>query len=116
MKHAFLACLCAFLLMGCATTDELILDTTPRTPTTAVQVFKDGAKPDWNHKAIAELSYLGPREEELQAQRRFTKQAMALGGEAVILSVVQGGMKGGGGGGGLSTSFVFKGLVVVKAP
>jgi|SRR6185312_12422818 len=100
------------LITGCATADKIVTDTTPREPTTAVDVYKDGKIPDRKYKEIAELSFLGPREEELRAQRRFIRQAQKLGGNGVLFTVVPAGQKGG-----LTifqnTAFVFKGNVIV---
>src|SRR5688572_28554440 len=58
---------------GCVTADKVVTDTTPRQPTTAVDIYKDGKIPDRKYKQIAELSFLGPREEELKAQKRFIR-------------------------------------------
>lgn len=104
---------------GCVTADKVVMDSTPRTPTTAVDVFKDGRAPEKKFKAIAELSFLGPREEELRAQKRFILQAKELGGNGILFSVEPAGQKGGGafgaagGGWGVSTAWVFKGTVIV---
>lgn len=108
----FLAILSILFANGCASSDQVVLDSTKRPPTTAVEVFKDGRMPDRKYKEIAELSFLGPREDELRAERRFIGQARQMGGNGVIFSVVPAGMKGGG------TVFqtvawVFKGKVVV---
>jgi hypothetical protein len=54
---------------GCASTDTLILDKTKRAPTTSIDIFKDGRMPERKYQAIAELSFLGPRDDELRAQR-----------------------------------------------
>jgi hypothetical protein len=64
---------------------------------------------------IAELSFLGPRDDELRAQNRFVGQAQKMGGNAILFSVVEAGQKGGGTIWGFnnSTAWVFKGLVVV---
>ena len=103
------------LASGCASTDQIILDSSKRPPTTSVEVFKDGESPNKSFKAIAELSFLGPREDELRAQKRFVAQAQKMGGNAVIFTVVEAGQKGGGGmwGFNTSTAWVFKGKVVV---
>jgi len=104
---------------GCVTADKIVLDSTPRQPTTAVDVFKDGKMPDRKYKEIAELSFLGPREEELRAQKRFIRQAQELGGNGILFAVVPAGQKGGGAFGasggafGFSTSWVFTGKVIV---
>lgn len=105
--------------LGCVSADKIVNDTTPRPPTTAVDIYKDGKLPEKKFKQIAEVTFLGPRQEELRAQKRFTKQAMELGGNGVIFTVVPAGQKGGGafgaagGGWSTSTTWLFKGQVVV---
>ncbi len=107
------------VITGCASTDEIISDSTKRPPTVSVEVFKEGRVPDKKFKDIAELSYLGPREDELRAQKFFIGRAQKLGGSGIIFSVVPAGQKGGGlfgpngGGFATSTAWVFKGKVVV---
>ena len=100
------------ILTGCASTDEIVLDSTKRTPTTAVDVFKDGRVPDRKFKEIAELSFLGPREDELRAQKRFIGQAKEMGGNGLIFTVDGGSVKGGGT---LfqTVAYVFKGKIIV---
>jgi hypothetical protein len=106
-------------MIGCVTADKIVTDTTPRSPTTSVDVYKDGKIPEGKYKEIAELSFLGPREEELRAQKRFIRQAKELGGNGILFTVVPAGQKGGGafgasgGGFGFSTSWVFAGKVIV---
>ena len=103
------------LLTGCATTDKVTYDTTVRPPTTQVDVFKGTETPPRAHKIISELSYLGPREEELKAQRFFVAQARKMGGQAIIFTVVPAGEKAGGLGGAfsMSTAWVFQAKVIV---
>jgi len=114
-----LALLPFFFAFGCVTADKIVTDTTPRQPTTSVDVYKDGKMPDRKYKEIAELSFLGPREEELRAQKRFIRQAKELGGNGILFAVVPAGQKGGGlfgasgGGFGFSTAWVFTGKVIV---
>lgn len=103
------------MLSGCVTADQVMLDNTKRAPTTSVEVFKDGNTPQKQYKQIAELSFLGPREEELRAQKRFVGEAQKMGGNAILFTVVEAGQKGGGSMWGFnqSTAWVFKGLVIV---
>jgi hypothetical protein len=100
------------LITGCASTDEIITDSTKRPPSASVEVFKDGQMPGQKFKEIAELSYLGPREDELRAQKRFVAQAKKLGGNGVIFTISDGSLKGGGT---LfqTVAYVFKGKVVI---
>jgi len=107
------------VITGCASTNEIVSDSTKRPPTTSVDVFKEGRTPDRKFKEIAELSFLGPREDELRAQKFFMGRAQKLGGNGIIFSVIPAGEKGGGlfgpngGGFGISTAWVFKGKVIV---
>jgi hypothetical protein len=106
-------------ITGCASTNEIVSDTTKRQPTTSVEVFKEGRAPARQHKEIAELSFLGPREDELRAQKFFIKRAQKLGGNGIVFTVIPAGQKGGGmfgpngGGFGISTAWVFKANVIV---
>jgi len=99
-------------LAGCATTDKVVLDGTTRAPTTNVDVYNNGQVPSRSYKLIAELSYLGPREDELKALTRFLHDAKQLGGSGLIMSSQYAGVKGGGT---IfqSTAWVFKGKVIV---
>ena len=107
------------ICFGCVSADKIVTDTTPRIPTTAIDVYKDDKVPQRKFTEIAELTFLGPRQEELRAQKRFTKQAKELGGNGIIFSVVLAGPKGGGafgasgGAWSVSQSWVFKGKVIV---
>jgi hypothetical protein len=58
------------ILCGCASTDKVVLDSTKRTPTTSVDLFKAGEKPTRTFKEIARLSFMGPR--EMSSRRRST--------------------------------------------
>jgi TPR repeat protein len=85
-----------FLGGGCATTNQIVLDSIKRAPTTSVDVFKNKELPNRSYKIIAELSYLGPREDELKAQTRFMNDAKKMGGNGIIFYEIYGGVKGGG--------------------
>lgn len=84
------------LVSGCATTDKIVLDNAKRSPTTDVDIYKDRNMPVRGYKEIAELSYLGPREDELKALNRFIRQAKQMGGNGIIFTPTYGGTKGGG--------------------
>ena len=109
----------ALALVGCVTADEMILDSAPRKPTTSVDMYLDGKVPEKKYKEIAEMTFLGPRDEELRAQRRFIGKAQKIGGNGIIFSVTPAGQRGGGafgaGGGawGVSTAWLFRGKVIV---
>ncbi|MEO7676111.1 MAG: hypothetical protein ABIV39_05025 [Verrucomicrobiota bacterium] len=100
------------MINGCASTDQVILDSTKRAPTTSVDFFKEGKIPDRKFKEIGELSYLGPREDELRAQKRFIAGAQKMGGNGVIFRIEDAGPKGGFTAF-QTTAYVFKGKVIV---
>jgi hypothetical protein len=83
------------LVCSCASTNKVVLDNTQRAPTTSVEVFKDGKVPTRKYKEIAELSFLGPREDELRAQKYFVKEAQKMGGNGLLFHTEQAGQKGG---------------------
>ena len=91
-----LLCFSIIGIAGCASTSNIILDSTKRTPTTSVEVFKDKQLPSRTYKVIAELSYLGPREDELKAQARFMNDAKKMGASGIIFYTDYAGVKGGG--------------------
>lgn len=99
-------------ITGCASTDEMVLDSTKRPVTTSVEIFKDGRVPDRKFKEIAEVSFVGAREDEFKAQRRFIQQAKQMGGNGLIFLIEQSGIKGGGT---IfqTTAWLFKGKVIV---
>jgi len=117
MKHLkrLFTILAIAIVAGCASTNEIVTDTTKRAPTTSVDVFKDGHAPDKQYKEIAELSFLGPREDELRAEKHFVERARKMGGNGILFSVVLAGQKSGGSmyGFSSSTAWVFKGKVIV---
>jgi hypothetical protein len=111
IRFTFLALICV-ALEGCATTDKVVFDNTQRASTSDIDVFKDGQKPNQAYKTIAELSYLGPREDDLKALTRFIPEAKKLGGNGLIFRVEYAGIKGGGTVF-QTTAWVFKGKIVV---
>jgi hypothetical protein len=74
------------ILVGCADTQTLQLDNRVRRPTTSVDIYK-GNPPNKRFQVIAELSWKGPPQDELRAQRRFMSEAQKLGGNGIITSV-----------------------------
>ena len=118
VMKTLMALLLTGLLIGCASTNEFRHDATVRPPTTDVAIFKNGEMPTQKSTIIAELTFLGPREDELRAQKRFIKRARALGGDALVFRIEGGDTKAGGivgshgGGWGVSTAYVFKGIVM----
>src|SRR5207253_1089526 len=105
-----------FLLNGCASTEKIVLDNTKRPPTTNVDVYKPGEKPNRPFKEVAKLSFLGPRQDEFKALRHFVSQAKKIGANGLLVEKTEeGGMKGhfGAFGGGFGTEFVFKSTAIV---
>lgn len=102
-------------VLGCASTDKVVFDTTPRPPTTSVDVYKDGKKPDRKYKEIAEMTYLAKREKELHAQRQFIEEARKIGGNGILMTVADAGVRGGGSmyGHGVKSVWLFKSKVIV---
>ena len=97
---------------GCASTGKVVLDETKRPRTASVDVFKDGRAPEQKFKEIAELSFLGPPDEELRALNRFISDAKKMGGNGILFFAVSAGPRGG-----VTifqtTKWVFKGKVIV---
>ena len=93
--HQMFGLVLALLLVGCASTNETILDSHNRAPTQSVDVFKDGKTPERAFTPIAELSFLGPPKDELRAQNHFVERARELGGSAVIFSATDTGERSG---------------------
>ena len=113
--NKYLALLTVAIITGCASTNEVVTDSATRHPTKAVDVFKDGNTPNRAYKQIGELSFLGPREDELRAEKYFISRAKKMGGDGILFNVVLAGQKSGGSmyGFSSSTAWVFKGKVVV---
>jgi hypothetical protein len=78
-------------LTGCADTQLIKLDATARPPTAQVDIFKARELPPHAFKVIAELSWKGPRSDELRAESHFLKQARKLGGNALLIEEAAGG-------------------------
>jgi hypothetical protein len=76
------------LLIGCSTTDIVIIDSTTRTPTAVNEVEVLLEKPERTHKIIARIQF-GPDAlvSNYQAQtNEVIKRAAELGADAVIVS------------------------------
>ena len=101
-----------FIIVGCASVDRAIYDSTKRQPTTSIDIYKEGKMPDRKYKEIGELLMPGHREDELMRQKQLVEEAKRMGGNGLIFVAEPAGMKGGG------TIFqviewVFKGKVIV---
>jgi hypothetical protein len=77
------------LLVGCASTDKVMLDTTKRPRTQQVEVIRAGDKPQRTCKPIAEFTFLGLPEEESKAMRQFIAEAKKSGANAILLLPVE---------------------------
>jgi hypothetical protein len=111
-RISFLAFVASVLVTGCASTDRVVFDTTKRAPTTAVDVFNPGESPKRAFKQIAELSFVGMREDELQALAHFVSEGKKMGSQAIICETpVPGQLRVGPFG--ATRLFVFKAKVVV---
>lgn len=102
--------------VGCASVDQVVLDSTKRAPTTNVDLFRAGEKPLRSFKEIAQFSFTGQRQDELKSTRYFIETAKKLGANAVMLEPVEdGGMRGSFNayGGGFKTLFLFKATALV---
>ena len=102
----------AALTSGCASTDRVILDSTKRTPTTNVDVYKVGEKPKQAFKEVARLSFMGPREDELKALKHFIGEGKKLGANGILLDQTEDGGMRGGFNGGFKSTFVFKATAI----
>lgn len=118
MKTGILS-LVMLLLIGCASTDKIILDASPRTPTTSVDLYVDGKQPSRPFKEIAQFTFLGPPEDEQRATRFCIKQAQKVGAHGLIFEVPPGYGKGGAAFGsnfglaGWGVAHVYKGRAIV---
>lgn len=75
--------ICAFiglLSAGCASTAEVITDPASRAPSAHIEILAD--RPAGAH-SIAELTYYGGPNNELDATKFFLRRAQALGGSAI---------------------------------
>jgi len=103
------------LLFGCKSTDVIKFDETKRPPTASVDIFhfdSDTPTPSKRYKMIAELNFLGPRQDEKKTRRYFIATAKSLGANAVIMQRPE--MLGTSGNNmGISTGFYFKAKAVV---
>ena len=117
MKHitTALALTTLTFLLGCSSMDKSVFDTTPRKPTTSVDVYKDEKMPTRQYKEIGEVTYVAKREKELQAQRSFITEARKMGGNGIIMSVTPAGIRESGSMYGFNTSevWLFKSKVIV---
>jgi hypothetical protein len=84
-----------------------------RTPTTEIDVYRDGQKPQKNYKELKLLTDDGRVEEQQGIEGRMIKKAKAMGGNAIIFHPL---IESGGEGqpfGGWKKTYFFKASVVV---
>jgi hypothetical protein len=81
-KNPFLV-LIVVLLFGCASPD-VRYDSTKRAPTTHIDIFRDGAKPDRAFKEISTLVDDAREVEEPQVEANMIKKAKRMGGNAIL--------------------------------
>ena len=90
MKHATIAVLLlAAFLVGCAAPHTVRFDDTKRKTTSAVEVFREGNKPNRAYKEIAEISYNTWRGEDARVLEELLTKAKQLGANAIITSPSQ---------------------------
>ena len=87
MKNLFYIAFLA-LVVGCASTDKLMTDTTKRQPTTNVELLPS-APSEKEYKSIGVLQFLGAKEDELKAIKFLQKEAGKAGAEAMFLQQEQ---------------------------
>ena len=87
MKKLIYGIVAAFVV-GCASTDKLMTDTTKRQPTTNVQLLPS-APSDKDYKSIGVLQFLGAKEDELKAIKFLQKEAGKAGADAMFLQQEQ---------------------------
>jgi len=78
----------ALALAGCVDTQTVPLDSKIRPATASIDVYKESG-PAQSFNVIAELSWKGPPQDELRAQRYFMGEGRRLGGNGIITTVVR---------------------------
>ena len=73
------------LLVGCAGTSELITDSSPRNPTTSVEFYREGTKPERKYREIGEVQTEDFGGEEAPAKKRLIERAKQLGANGLIM-------------------------------
>lgn len=86
MKVHVVLTLSLVLLTGCAAPREVIYDESAiRKPTTAVEVFRDGVKPEKPYKEIGEIAFEDFGGEEPKVMQEIVTRAKELGANAIIM-------------------------------
>ena len=115
LNHILLELLFVAFLVGCASTDEMKLDTTKREPSQSVEVYHfetDKPLPSKPYKVIATMRFQGALQDGPKSRNYFTNRAKQLGASAVIIERPEnGGTQGGPYGS--APSFIYKAKAVV---
>ena len=72
-------------LFGCASPQEAMFDNTKRQPTTSVDVFREGNKPQKQYKEIGEVSYEDFGGEDAHAMKELIAKAQKIGANGIIM-------------------------------
>jgi hypothetical protein len=73
------------LLAGCGTPNDATFDNQKRAPTTGVEVYREGQKPERPYKEIGELSQEYFVGEDAVVTRKFIESAKRHGANAIIM-------------------------------
>ena len=91
MKHVTIAVLLlSAFLVGCVSPRAVMIDDTKRQPTTSIEVFREGNKPNKAYKEIAEISCNTWSGADAQALKALLTKAKKMGANAIITSPSQG--------------------------
>lgn len=73
------------ILSGCATPQDVMFDSTKRSPTTSVDVVREGQKPEKSYKEIGEVSYEDFGGEDAHAMKELIEHAKKVGADAIVM-------------------------------
>lgn len=85
MKSPVLFLAAILIFAGCGAPNVALFDTTHRPPTTGVEIFHEGQRPDRPYKEIGELSQEYFTGEDAVVLSNFAKKARAAGADAVLV-------------------------------
>jgi hypothetical protein len=78
MKNPLISFLASsILLFGCSSPKEVMYDTSKRAPTTDIEVFREGVKPEKPYKEIGEISFESFGGEDAHAMKELVAKAKA---------------------------------------
>jgi len=81
----FIALLFSIFWFGCAAPREVLYDQSVRSPTTSIEVFQGGMKPDKQFKEIGMIAFEDFGGEETAVLQKMIERAKKLGANALIL-------------------------------